>query len=81
MFYRMIENKRNQWLSSPDCKILLDEIFGEMNMINEIIWWYPSGSDPSGCFNRKHDTLFWYCKNRDSYIFNFDSVSIPYTEE
>ena len=69
------------WHVGHYVKILLDEIFGEMNMINEIIWWYPSGSDPSGCFNRKHDTLFWYCKNRDSYIFNFDSVSIPYTEE
>ena len=69
------------WHIGHYVKILLDEIFGEMNMINEIIWWYPSGSDPSGCFNRKHDTLFWYCKNRDSYIFNFDSVSIPYTEE
>lgn len=69
------------WHIGHYVKILLDEIFGEMNMINEIIWWYPSGSDPSGCFNRKHDNLFWYCKNRDSYIFNFDSVSIPYTEE
>ena len=69
------------WHIGHYVKILLDEIFGEINMINEIIWWYPSGSDPSGCFNRKHDTLFWYCKNRDSYIFNFDSVSIPYTEE
>ena len=62
-------------------KILLDEIFGESNMINEIIWWYPSGSDPSGCFNRKHDTIFWYCRNRDDYYFNFDAVAIPYTEE
>ena len=69
------------WHIGHYVKILLDEIFGETNMLNEIIWWYPSGSDPSGCFNRKHDTIFWYCKNRDSYTFNFDSVSIPYTEE
>ena len=69
------------WHIGHYVKILLDEIFGEANMLNEIIWWYPSGSDPSGCFNRKHDTIFWYCKNRDSYTFNFDSVSIPYTEE
>ena len=28
MFYKMIENKRNQWLSSPDCTItsLIDYI-------------------------------------------------------
>lgn len=69
------------WHIGHYVKILLDEIFGEMNMINEIIWWYPSGSDPSACFNRKHDTIFWYCKNKDSYIFNFDDVAIQYTEK
>ena len=60
----------------------MDEVFGEDNFINEIIWWYPSGSDPSKNFNRKHDNIFWYAKNKESdYIFNFDDVAIPYTEE
>ena len=62
-------------------KILLDEIFSELNLINEIIWWYPSGSDPSRCFNRKHDTILWYCKNGADYCYNFDEVVIPYTKE
>ena len=69
------------WHIGHYVKILMDEIFGESNFVNEIIWWYPSGSDPSQCFNRKHDTIFWYCRNRNEYTFNFDAVAIPYTPE
>jgi adenine-specific DNA-methyltransferase len=70
------------WHICHYAKIIMDEVFGEDNFINEIIWWYPSGSDPSKNFNRKHDNIFWYAKNKESdYIFNFDEVAIPYTEE
>lgn len=70
------------WHICHYAKIIMDEVFGEDNFINEIIWWYPSGSDPSKNFNRKHDNIFWYAKNKESdYIFNFDDVAIPYTEE
>lgn len=70
------------WHICHYAKILMDEVFGEDNFINEIIWWYPSGSDPSKNFNRKHDNIFWYAKNKESnYTFNFDDVAIPYSEE
>lgn len=70
------------WHICHYAKIIMDEVFGEDNFINEIIWWYPSGSDPSKNFNRKHDNIFWYAKNKESdYIFNFEEVAIPYTEE
>jgi adenine-specific DNA-methyltransferase len=69
------------WHISHYAKILMDEVFGEENLVNEIIWWYPSGSDPSKNFNRKHDNIFWYTKNKDSdYTFNFNEVAIPYNE-
>jgi adenine-specific DNA-methyltransferase len=59
----------------------MDEVFGEENFVNEIIWWYPSGADPSKNFNRKHDNIFWYTKNKDSdYVFNFNDVAIPYND-
>lgn len=61
-------------------KILMDEIYGEDFLRNEIIWWYPSGSDPSMQFNRKHDTILWY-SNSDEWIFNYEAVAIPYTKE
>ena len=70
------------WHKSHYLRILMDEVFGGNNFINEIVWFYPSGSDPSKCFNRKHDVIFWYVKNRNSdYVFNFDAVVIPYTEK
>ena len=69
------------WHIGHYVKILLDEIFCEDNFVNEIIWWYPSGSDPAQCFNRKHDTIFLYCRNKNDYLFNFDAVAIPYTPE
>jgi adenine-specific DNA-methyltransferase len=69
------------WHIGHYVKVLMDEIFGETCFVNEIIWWYPSGSDPSANFNRKHDTLFWYCKEQDAQFFDFDAVAIPYTPE
>jgi len=69
------------WHKSHHLRMLMDEIFGFENFVNEIVWWYPSGSDPSKCFNRKHDNIYWYAKNRSNYNFNFDAVSIPYTQE
>lgn len=53
-------------------KILLDEIFGEENFRNEIIWHYTnkmSGSTSPHDFVCEHDTIFRYTKN-DSYIYN-----------
>ena len=69
------------WHKSHLLRCMLDEIFGANNFINEIVWWYPSGSDPSNCFNRKHDTIFLYGRNKNAYVFNYDDVAIPYTNE
>ena len=43
-------------------KIIMDEIFGEKNFINEIIWHYKSGGTSKNHFSRKHDTLLFYGK-------------------
>ena len=50
-------------------KILLDEIFGEGNFVNEVIWNYKSGGTGKRNFSRKHDTLLFYSKSR-KYYFN-----------
>lgn len=50
------------WHSAHYVKIILDEIFGEKNFINEIIWTYKSGGVSKRYFARKHDTLFFYAK-------------------
>ena len=51
-------------------KILLDEIFGEDNFINEIIWNYGTYiGQTTNNFPRKHDTLFLY-GNSNIHTFN-----------
>lgn len=50
-------------------KIMMDEIFGEDNFINEIIWCYAGPSSSKKSFGRKHDTIFLYSKTSD-YSFN-----------
>lgn len=50
------------WHEDAYLKILLDEIFGEDNLVNEIIWHYGSGGSYKNSFAKKHDTIFWYSK-------------------
>ena len=50
-------------------KILMDEIFGENNFKNEIVWCYTGGTDNKNNFGRKHDTILFYSKS-EGCIFN-----------
>jgi adenine-specific DNA-methyltransferase len=57
-------------------KIILDEIFGEANFINEIIWCYHGPGSPNmKHFSRKHDNIFLYSKGEER-IFNDDDVRV-----
>ena len=59
-------------------KFLLDEVFGEDQMINEIIWCYTGPSSPGmKSFANKHDVIFWYA-NGPRWTFNVDPVRLPY---
>ncbi len=68
------------WHKNHLIRLLLDEVFGEDNFVNEIVWWY---KDPSGgttrSFRRKHDVLLFYAKT-PNYLFNVDQVRVPYSE-
>lgn len=57
------------WHIGHYVKILLDEIFGEDNFRNEIIWGYRTGGTSKKCFAKKHDTLLYYSKSVN-YVFN-----------
>ena len=50
-------------------KILMDDIFGVKNFINEIIWSYQGTGEPKRSFKRKHDNILLYSKGK-GYIFN-----------
>jgi hypothetical protein len=51
-------------------RMLLDEIFGTQNHLNEIIWSYKSGGVSKSAFARKHDTIHLYVKDQKKYLFN-----------
>lgn len=44
-------------------KVIMDEVFGEKNFVNEIIWTYKSGGTSKKHFARKHDTILVYAKS------------------
>lgn len=53
-------------------RVLLDDVFGEDNFINEIVWNKGfRGTRSNGIFQHAHDTLFWYARDRrGGYIWN-----------
>ncbi len=61
-------------------KILMDEIFGENNFRNEVIWYYSTLGRPNDRFAQKHDTIFCYGKSERTY-FNEKEARIPYSNE
>jgi DNA modification methylase len=66
------------WHADAHARLLLDEIFGPENLLNEIVWVYHGPSPIRSAFNRKHDTILAYSKSKD-YTFNVDDVRQPYS--
>lgn len=56
------------WHAVHYVKMIMDEIFGEKNFVNEIIWNYKSGGVSSRAFSKKHDTLLLYSKSKHYYF-------------
>ena len=57
-------------------RLLMDELFGERNFLNEIIWVYQSGGRSLRHFSRKHDVILFYAKT-EQYDFNIEDVMAP----
>jgi len=61
------------------CKILLDQIFGRENFLNEIIWAYDYGGRAKNKWPAKHDNILVYVKDQKKYTFNRENIDrIPY---
>jgi site-specific DNA-methyltransferase (adenine-specific) len=56
------------------CKLLLDEVFGRENFLNEIIWAYDYGARSKTRWPAKHDTILVYAKNAGACFFCSDEV-------
>jgi DNA modification methylase len=59
------------WHVGHYVKILMDEVFGEENFRNEIVWFYKGGAltGVQKHYPRKHDVILLYTKS-DNYVFN-----------
>ncbi len=68
------------WHIGHYVKILMDEIFGEDNFINEIIWCYQGTGKSSKYYKKKHDTILFYSKSID-WCFNMNAIAKPFEEK
>jgi adenine-specific DNA-methyltransferase len=68
------------WHVGHYVKVLMDEIFGAENFINEIIWFFKGTTNSRRMYGDKHDNIFLYAKNKEKYTFNPDDVRIPYDD-
>ena len=65
------------WRMNAYVRVLMDEVFGKENFLNEFIWWYGGGGRSKQFWGRKHDTVLFFKKGTQS-IFNADDVRIPH---
>jgi DNA modification methylase len=66
------------WHAGHYVKLMMDDIFGKENFRNEIIWCYRQGGRSESNYSQKHDTIYWYSKSNSQWVFNGDSVRVPY---
>ena len=66
------------WHIGHYVKILLDEVFGEENFVNEIVWCYSGPTNQKNNFPRKHDTIYLYAKDKSDMFFDSDSIRVAY---
>jgi site-specific DNA-methyltransferase (adenine-specific) len=56
------------------CKLLLDELFGREQFLNELIWAYDYGARTRRRWPAKHDTILVYVKDAGAYFFDAEAV-------
>lgn len=69
------------WKKGHYIKVILDEIFGEGNFRNEIVWKTQTASGMKAMAKRfplSHDIIFWYNKSE---IYNYKQQYLPITDE
>lgn len=66
------------WHIGHYVKILMDEIFGENNFRNEIVWAYRIQGISKGTWPKKHDTIFYYSLSSENATFNPEKETIIY---
>ena len=63
------------WRVTSYIREVLDEIFGRENIRNELIWTFTGpGSPGMKQYNRKHNTVYWYSKSKENWIFEDTAI-------
>ena len=68
------------WHVGHYVKVMMDEIFGYENMINEVIWFFRGTTNSTTMYADKHDNILFYAKNKGSHVFNADLIRIPFED-
>lgn len=56
--------------ASAALRFVLDEVFGARCFVNEIIWHYRRWPTPAREYQKMHENILWYARNKGSHIFN-----------
>ena len=70
------------WHKSHHLRLILDEVFGSDNFQREIIWrigWISGFKTKAKNWIRNHDTIYFYTKDKDNFIFNKEYI--PYADD
>ena len=68
------------WRMVHQIKILMDEIFGDHNFQNQLIWQRTDPhNDAVNRYGRVHDTILWY-SNSEKPIYNYKDIAEPISE-
>jgi site-specific DNA-methyltransferase (adenine-specific) len=60
-------------------KVALDRLLGRASFVNEIVWAYDYGGRPKNRWPAKHDTILWYARDPERYVFDYEAMDrIPY---
>ncbi|MGB2728252.1 MAG: site-specific DNA-methyltransferase [Halobacteriota archaeon] len=65
------------WHVGHYVKVIMDEIFGRDNFVNEIVLCYTGPTNQKNNFPRKHDVIYFYEKTPNR-IFNNEAIRINY---
>jgi DNA modification methylase len=63
------------WRRVQHLRLLMDEVFGPDNLLNEVIWYFPNKIQGNvQRFATNHHNLLWYAKNRDAGQYQFTRI-------
>lgn len=70
------------WHVGHYVKLVLDDIFGRENFLNNVVWCYSTRQFSKRYWNRKHDDLLVYSRTPGQQTFNWDQEGViePYSD-